>query len=208
MRTIERTNAPECLAQQQANQDWGKFMGTPCHTVVGRKLRQEQHGLCCYCELEQRANNGHIEHMVPRKEKSERTYNYTNLAISCNGGAIEHCGRYKDDRAHNRNYVWDNALFVPPHDPSTSKLVRYLPDGSIAPTEVNPDKGAYLIGYLGLDCPRLSNRRLEHARMLIKTLGSQPEQDLVAWLRNHYLNIDANGQLMQFHSLSQQILES
>lgn len=207
MRTIQRGPTPSCLAQQPAGQDWHVFMGTRCHTSVHNSLRQEQQGLCCYCEIQVRDNGGHIEHMEPRSRNQARTYDYTNLTFSCNGGTIEHCGHYKDDRAHNPGYAWDDARFVPPHDPATAKLFQYLPDGSITPMAEDLDKATYLIGYLGLDCARLTHRRREHARSLVDTLGDQPDQGLVAWLRQDHLQVDESGQLKQFYSLSQQILE-
>ena len=207
MRTIQRGPAPECLAQQPANQDWRAFMGTPCHALVHDNLQQEQQGLCCYCEIELRTDNGHIEHMEPRSQNQLRIHDYTNLALSCNGGTIEHCGHYKDDRTHNPGYTWDDTRFVPPHDPMTVRLLRYLIDGSITPTEEDPDIANYLIGYLGLGCARLTHRRREHARALIDTLGDQPAPDLIAWLRQEHLHADGDGRLKQFYSLSMQILE-
>ena len=207
MRTIQRGPTPSCLAQQPAGQDWRVFMGTRCHASVHNSLRQEQQGLCSYCEIQIRDNDDHIEHMEPRSQNQARTYDYANFTLSCNGGAIEHCGHYKDDRAHNPDYAWDDTRFVPPHDPATAKLIQYLPDGSITPTEENPGKATYLIGYLGLNCARLNYRRREHARNLINTLGDQPEQYLITWLRQDHLQVDANGRLNQFYSLSKQILE-
>ena len=207
MRTIHRKNGPQCLAQQPQHQDWFAFIGTPCHACVAAILRQEQHGLCCYCEMKVGEKDSHIEHMEPRSENQTRKYDFTNLAMSCNGGMIEHCGHYKDNRARNPDYAWDNNRFVPPHDPMTAELVQYLADGSVVPTEGNLDRGSYLVGYLGLNCPRLSHRRREHARTLIDTLSVQPEPDLVTWLRQYYLETDANGRLDQFYSLSKQILD-
>ena len=86
-----------------------------------------------------------------------------------------------------------------------NQVFFYLSDGYITPTEEDPDTADYLIGYLGLNCARLTHRRLEHARALIDTVGDQP--DLVAWLRQEYLHADGDGRLKQFYSLSKQILE-
>ncbi len=207
MRTITRNAPPACLAGQPANQDWYAFMQNPCHGEVDRSLRQEQHGLCCYCELEVADNDGHVEHLEPRSRNPARTYDYGNLAMSCNGGAVEHCGHYKDNSGKNRHHAWDSARFSAPHDAATVGMVQYLLDGGVAPAGPDPARATYLIGYLGLDCPSLTERRHKHARDLIDTLGEQPDPDIVAWLRNDYLKPDANGRLKQFHSLSKAILE-
>ncbi|HRW61060.1 MAG TPA: TIGR02646 family protein [Defluviicoccus sp.] len=206
MKTIHRHPAPHCLEQQSENQDWYAFMQTRCHEDVRVSLWKEQQGICCYCEIELADNNVHIEHMEPRCRNSARTYDYANLALSCNGGTVEHCGHYKDNRAHNPGYAWDGGRFSPPHDSETAMLFMYLTDGSVAPTEVNEDKASYLIGYLGLTCARLTERRKAHARVLIDSLGYQPEQN-AEFLRQYYLEADNKGRLKQFFSLSKQILE-
>ena len=183
-------------------------MGTPCHTSVNADLRREQLGLCCYCEMELGDNDGHIEHMEPRSVDRTRTYDSTNLAISCNGGTTEHCGHYKDNRNRNPKYTWDKACFAPPHDPETVKLIQYLLDGSAVPTKVHPERGAYLIGYLGLNCARLTYRRQAHARMLINNLGAHRENEVMKWLQHEHLHEDGNQRLKNFYTLSKKILET
>lgn len=207
MRTITRNTAPTCLANQPEGQDWAVFMGTPCHAEVGTSLRAEQYCLCCYCESEVDCADCHIEHMVPRSANSTRTYDYANLASSCNGGAVDHCGRFKDDKHRNRHHAYDAALFCSPHDPTTVALFEYLIDGTVAVgAAADVGKARYMIGYLGLDCARLTERRKAHARALVDTLGADPQADLLAWARTYYLQPDATGQLRQFHSLSRAIL--
>jgi uncharacterized protein (TIGR02646 family) len=99
MRTIARNpNPPECLAEQPPGRDWYAFMQTECHRLVGESLRSEQHHLCCYCESAIAAEDSHIEHMAPRRTNPGHDYDYANLAASCDGGTVEHCGRFKDDR--------------------------------------------------------------------------------------------------------------
>lgn len=204
MKTITRSAEPACLAGQPHGQDWRTFMLTACHGDLHQNLRQEQKGLCCYCESEVEDGNGHIEHMEPRSRNRARTYDYSNLAMSCNGGHIEHCGHYKDNKS---GHSWDAARFLPPHNPVTAGLFEYLLDGSVRVTPNDPGKASYLIDYLGLGCSRLTDRRRAHARILIDTLGAQPDQDVIDWLRQEYLQTDANDRLKQFHSLSKQILE-
>lgn len=204
MKTIQRTPPPSCLAHQPANQSWDGFIGSPCHSTVRQGLQHEQQLLCCYCESEVRDRNGHIEHMEPRSRNPARTYDYSNLALSCNGGNANHCGHFKDNRS---GHSWDASRFLPPHEPTTAKLVRYLPSGSIEATSEDPDKASYLIAYLGLDCVRLTDRRRRHARCLINTLGGEPDEDLAEWLRQDHLQADGDGRLKQFYSLSKQILE-
>ena len=208
MRTIARSPSPACLTGQPPTQDWFAFMRTACHGQIRVSLSQEQLGLCCYCEMELKDGEGHIEHMEPRGVNPGRCYDYTNLAISCDGGSVEHCGRYKEDRHQNREYRWDSTLFSPPHDPNTSALFRYTTDGSVVPAPgADPARAAYGLGYLGLNCARLVERRRQHAHRLVDTLGEQPKPDILDWLRNDHLAAGEDGRLKPFHSLSKAILQ-
>lgn len=207
MRTISRRAAPNCLSQQSGQQSWADFMGTPCHSSVDAELRLEQQGLCCYCESTVALGNSHIEHLEPRKANTGRWYDYANLAISCNGGIGEHCGHYKDDRRRNPTGAWDAQKFLAPHDPQTGNLFRYLPNGSVAATAVSHDTAAYLIAYLGLNCARLTERRRQHAKIIVDTLGECDEPSIVNWLRQEYLQVDAAGCLKPYLSLSKALLE-
>jgi len=211
MRTITRNpNPPDCLRQQPAEQDWYGFMKRPCHAEVSNSLHKEQYYLCCYCKLEIVDGDSHVEHMEPRSSNSGRAYDYDNLSASCNGGAVEHCGHFKDNRQKNPNFRYDAARFCPPHDSGTSQLLQYLLNGDIvvAPGlgSAEREKAEYMIGYLGLACPRLSGRRRAHARSLMQTLGASPAPDLLQWAENYHLKPDENNHLKQLHSLSKTIL--
>lgn len=211
MRAITRNpNPPPCLADQPPRQDWGDFMLTSCHGLVSDSLRAEQHRLCCYCESSVSGFEGHIEHMQPRSVNEAATYNYANLAISCDGGTIEHCGRFKDDRKRNPSYRYDAAKFCVPHDPATARLFCYLTNGDVVPAPglnaQDREKADYMIGYLGLRCVRLEGRRKGHARNLQKTLGKTPDTEVVAWAVSYYLEPGDSGDLQPFHSLSKTVL--
>ncbi|MBF0584836.1 MAG: TIGR02646 family protein [Magnetococcales bacterium] len=208
MKTIQRNRpAPPCLGEQAHSQPWQSFIGSACHQDLDKHLRQEQQSLCCYCEGKIEAGDSHIEHMEPRNHNQRRTYDFDNLAISCNGGRVQHCGHYKDDKYQNPNYRWNTTQFADPHDPATAGLFQYLSDGSIVATAANPAQAKYMIGYLGLDCAHLVDRRKSHARNLLDILGAMPNEELVTWLRQHYLHPDANGQSAAFYSLSKAILD-
>jgi uncharacterized protein (TIGR02646 family) len=206
MRTITRNPAPACLGRQPKAQAWVDFMGTQCHIEVANSLLVEQCYLCCYCELEINVANSHIEHMEPRSAGPGRAYDYSNLASSCNGGHVEHCGHYKDDQHRNPGHAWDPSRFCAPHDPGTVRRIAYLIDGSVR--AAHGDHAAeYVVGYLGLDCARLRERRMAHARAVVDTLGPTPQPDMVAWATGYYLQPDA-GRLRQFHSLSRTVLQA
>jgi len=203
MRMITQTpTSPDCLAGQPAGQDWYAFMQTPCHGHVADSLRSEQHHLCCYCEVQITGTDSHVEHLVPRSRDVGKTYDYGNLAASCNGGTGQdcHCG-------HRKGGDYDPALFVSPHSPAADGLFTYRLDGSIGPANTqSPTAADYMRSLLGLDCPSLTGRRHRHARQLIESLGATPEPSLIAWACTYYLQPDAAGKLRQFPSLSRTLL--
>ncbi|MHB9150036.1 MAG: retron system putative HNH endonuclease [Thermoleophilia bacterium] len=186
-------------------------MGSDCHRLVAESLREEQMYLCCYCESEVAPDTSHVEHMAPRSREPARTYEYSNLAASCNGGTAEHCGRFKDSRHKNPGFFYDPTKFCAPHDPTTERLIGYLFDGSVEPASglnsSDSEKATYMIGYIGLDCPRLTGRRRQQARAIVSVLGGNPDDDLVQWARNYYLNPDSEGRPRSFPSLSKALLE-
>ncbi len=205
MKTIQRNIPPACLERQPVTQSWEAFAGTLCHTELSLGLIHEQSGLCCYCESLATDGAGHIEHMEPRSKNPKRTYDATNLAISCNGGTAQHCGHFKD-AGHNGNYSWDSGRFSYPHDPATCSLFSYDNLGNVNPSDYHPVKAGYMIGYLNLNCPSLVQRRHSHAISLIETLGEQPEPNTISLLCDYYLKPDTRGCLQPYYSLSQAIL--
>ncbi len=52
-------------------------------------LLQEQAHLCCYCgrRINRYINNTVIDHLLPKSKFKEKTYEYTNLLLSCMGGS-------------------------------------------------------------------------------------------------------------------------
>jgi uncharacterized protein (TIGR02646 family) len=188
---------------------WEGFSGGACYWAVRASLSAEQHGLCCYCETQLGEHDCHVEHMEPRHESCRRWFDYFNLAVSCNGGAVEHCGHYKDNAHRNRNYKYDPALFRTPHDPSTASLFRYLQDGTVWPSAADVATSAsYLIGYLGLDSARLNVRRRNHARTVVRALGDVPTAERLAWARDYFVRPDQNGVFQSYVSLSASLIDS
>jgi uncharacterized protein (TIGR02646 family) len=198
MRTIHQTSPPPaCLARQPAEAEWGTFGRSPCYVEVADHLRAEQHHLCCYCELQITPEDSHVEHLVPRRLAPGGTYEYANLAASCNGGQGQdrHCG-------HRKGGEYDATVFVSPHSAAAGALFSYGLDGLVRPADPHAPAAA--------TAPRLHGRRVRHARLLIETLGQTPDPALLSWARDYYLrpdaNCDLNGRLRQFPSLSRALL--
>lgn len=52
-----------------------------------KMAERRQENRCCYCESAVHLTSGHIEHLAPRSTDSHKTYDYNNLALSCNGSS-------------------------------------------------------------------------------------------------------------------------
>ena len=81
---------------------WEDFKFQQTRHVVRRQLNQEQAGLCVYCENLLDPNAGHVEHIKPKQKNPDLTFEYPNLAHSCDGMAragnsARHCGPFKDN---------------------------------------------------------------------------------------------------------------
>ncbi|HRG46457.1 MAG TPA: TIGR02646 family protein [Leptospiraceae bacterium] len=72
---------------------WDEFKN-PDKTVTHNYILKTQKYLCAYCEQkleEKNVNNniGHLEHIIPRDENKELTFDYANLVVCCQGFDIE-----------------------------------------------------------------------------------------------------------------------
>lgn len=70
------------------NASWSAVKFNSVRHVVRRQLNIEQEGHCAYCESKLSNDEGHIDHIKPKKY-SALTFVYDNLAHSCDN--IRHC---------------------------------------------------------------------------------------------------------------------
>ena len=117
-------------------------------------LLAETRGKCAYCESRIRATGyPRVEHLQPRAVAPDRTFDWDNLTIACEG-----CNGRKG------NY-WDTSL--PLLNPYEDDPERYLwvPDGWIRPWAGAP-RGQLAIDRLDLNRANLIERRTERLRLL------------------------------------------
>ncbi|MDC7278666.1 TIGR02646 family protein [Butyrivibrio fibrisolvens] len=122
-------------------------------------LRQEQGGICCYCERELKGKTV-IEHIKPKERFPALQLEYSNLVLSCDGGE---CERKKHNRRENKNYPLycdanknNNRICVSPLDDNCEKMFGYGEDGEIygLSKEANDT-----IAVLNLSVPFLNHQR-------------------------------------------------
>lgn len=124
--------------------------------IVRESLRDEQGGICCYCERFMQADDYHIEHIKPKGDRSPYKHllaEYDNMLCSCQAEGIEgdplHCGMGKAG-------WYDPTVYVSPLDPSCEARFEYTFNGLINGTDPDAETTAEK---LKLDLPKLNALR-------------------------------------------------
>ncbi len=122
-------------------------------------LDEEQQHLCCYCEkaVTEHHDHSHIEHIRPRHKFPNLTFQYDNLAVSCQTNG--RCGNGKGSQF--------GENFIVPTEEDPEKHLTYSPNGEVRPLG-NWGKGQETIDILNLNAPALIGAR----KTLFKQLSS------------------------------------
>jgi len=135
-------------------------------------LNYEQNYLCCYCEDKIDINNSHIEHVKPKSlDIVNLTFDYCNLAVSCNGSCRNNegdntrynCGHRKD----NEDTQYDESKFLSPLKvKDIREYFEYDNDAKIIPSDKNISKAQYMRDTLHLNDGGLPRAREDALRDL------------------------------------------
>jgi len=134
--------------------------------IVRRRLNSEQEGLCIYCENVLDKNDGHVEHIKPKRPNPGLTFVYDNLAHSCDGPG--YCGHHKKEQ----------TLPIEPRPGCNRFFVLMTLDGTLEPSpdllpeETRQAKATRRI--LGLNTPALARQRKSFVDV-IRSLSSKTE---------------------------------
>ncbi len=173
---IHPVNIPRKLALRHkkpvanSTKAWENFKYTK---AVQDSLLPAQKNLCSYCEIELVRGEGnigyHIEHIEPKSMRPSRTFDFSNLLISCFDSGYEissstlapnpiSCG-------HAKKSQFDPQLFIKPTDQNCESYFHYELDGRITPhpnlTVNQASKAEYTINLLNLNCRRLKRARYD-----------------------------------------------
>lgn len=187
-------------------------------------LLSEQYHLCCYSEI--RADKlklgYHIEHVQNKRQKPERTFDFSNLAASAL--ETEDLDKFNENdhftattsltfggHATGKQDSVDMQRFVSPHQLNCARFFTYLSDGRIVPadglTDQEIDRAVYTIELLNLDSPFLQ----AHRRNWWEELSELIEEHIADnWDLHCLAGIDLiprNGKLSPFFSITRQLFE-
>lgn len=208
------------LNQSHANPPQTRDQATSCWSGFNHKaavlsqLLDEQYQLCCYSEIRpDRLGLGcHIEHVQPKSQYPQRTFDYQNLAASALDSADDlsafKAQAHEVFAGHAKLGQYDSRLFISCHQPDCARFFAYLSDGRVVPADgLVPDdieKASYTITLLNLNSPYLMTQRQSWWDELDQLFA---EHQAKGWSLEHLVAVDlipAGGKLSQFFSLTRQ----
>lgn len=197
---------------QTGDQATSRWHGFKHKTTVLEQLFDEQYRLCCYSEIrpDLLGLGSHIEHVQPKSQYPQRTFDYQNLAAS----ALDSESDLKVFKVqaqevfagHAKLDGYDPNLFISCHQSDCARFFAYLSDGRVVPasslTQNDTAKANYTIALLNLNSPYLLTQRQSWWDEL-ETLFA--EHQVKGWSLECLAAVDlvpTNGKLSQFFSLT------
>ncbi len=151
---LQHGSEPPALKQyhvQHPHGTWDDEDFQAVKPIVRRQLNQEQEGLCVYCEALLAEDAGHVEHIKSKGLNRHLTFQYDNLAQSCNGPG--HCGHHKKRQ----------VLPVEPRVGCNRFFALMAQDGKLIPAPGLPQHEAQqaeeTLRVLSLNAPALARQR-------------------------------------------------
>ncbi|MBX2810870.1 MAG: TIGR02646 family protein [Myxococcales bacterium] len=219
---------------------WKAFRDTSAYKELQEALLDIQGGLCGYCERQ----IGHkkfkadrcIEHVAAKKDNRDRTLDWNNLMICCNGGTLdshpEPLARHTVKRNHSCDKKKDRQKIPIECDPRefpcewSTSVVSFTIDGRMRPNEqtcrelgIDPK---VLVGVientLNLNCERLRQARqqlwdeIDQANdNLDQDYAEQKDTEgeifFIERLLQDHLDRNDDGNLLEFWSVHRQSVE-
>lgn len=228
MKRVRKSHAePDDLADYRARfaaaprpPTWKEFKADPRRREpVKRRLREDQRGLCAYCENRLVPQDESVEHFVPKSADHTRELDWSNLLLCCAGGektlpedlpdsstrydanAPKTCGHAK---LGNSSHIL-NPLEIP----AFPRLFRFNSEtGAIRPDEdcsrsagIDPSLAERTITVLGLATGRLNRARQAILGELLSQLESEGSEPPFSTNRSREIaaeQIPAAGNLPSF----------
>lgn len=237
MKIIKKGDEPNLLSiykRENPNSDWKNGFrqnaGAEANQSVRDALKNEQFGLCVYCEIDLKDSGGigfddfRVEHFFPENPKAGESrgdgINYAlhwpNLFGCCTGGNVPHVveseERYSNPHTHcdvpKMNNDWTAIILDPTVDiPAFPSLFEFNEEGTISVSDSCPqeikEKANKSIEYLKLNTKKIERFRSATIQKIRDELLSFPEENLPAVLNElseAYLCPDNNGKLSPFFS--------
>jgi uncharacterized protein (TIGR02646 family) len=178
VRYIKKTAAPDFFTADTKNlntwDQYGKVKGTK-RCLKQHIIDHEQYALCVYCESKINPSDSHIEHIKPKGKNGypELTFDYKNLAVSCNGNLHNQADDHKQRSCgHKKDNEYDESLFLDPTQLTdiSDYFVYDVDDGQIDSSDKAVAKARYAIDILNLNKDGLPQARGNALKALRQSL--------------------------------------
>lgn len=168
-------------------------------------LLREQKGLCCYCGINLKDINSHIEHVIPQSSKS-KTLAYDNIHLSCNGDNPDLIGEGKDELKYCGMAKKDKYIPITPLTSNCEERFKYLEDGGIIPTLDGDSEAIETINTLRLNGYVLQKMREVLVDELLMPILIEDNKNELQGLYDFYSSEHEDG-LASFSFVFQQIIK-
>lgn len=199
------------IRRGSALQTWKHFKNKNIKLSLHQHLWQEQKGLCVYCQQvipqkvqidsEGNIHPSHIEHIKPKSEFPELTFEHSNLSISCEGFDIQNPPNpiAKDFCGHAKANEYNDLLFLLPVEMTDiESYFAYNIQGKIESSGKDDSKANYMIQLLHLNHTTLAYMRSEMYSLILEQVITQ-NLDIEDYLATNQIQFPA------FHSMLQQL---
>jgi uncharacterized protein (TIGR02646 family) len=208
---------------------WEQFKSEKrdCYKALRMQLREDQGGLCAYCELSLDAENEQIAHFHPKSDTTSLrnwALAWDNLWLACKGGSQAWMPDFRPPLPENLScdekkgrQILDGSILTPSEVPLFPRIFRFeqQPDRiEIMPDEylceqagVALDKVLRTIKEFNLNCSRLSRARLKSHRQIeqavkkLRESGCQNPQDGFLRLAQRHLRKTDESRWPSFFTL-------
>jgi uncharacterized protein (TIGR02646 family) len=215
-----RTSNPKATWDDFRNQDPG------CYSSIRTLTRNDQCGICAYCEIRLDQNDEQIAHFHPKSDISTTinwALDWNNLWIACKGGTQPWLPNHLPPLPANRscdenkgNKIVDGIVFSPQDILAFPRLFSYEQSpGGIAicvdiaectKAGINPGRVQQTIDEFNLNCTRLAIARMTVHKVIEREINGlmksskNPKVDLQKLIKKH-LAKDSNGHWPMFFTL-------
>lgn len=226
---------PRCLEEvwnEMPNGTWEQLRDeqSSCYHCIRNRLREDQGGICAYCEISLSPDNEQVAHFHPKSDTST-SYNWAldweNLWLACKGGSqswMQNSNYYCPPLPENLscdekkgNAILDGQVLKPGDIPAFPRIFRFEQfadsvmirpdDAGCRSANVPIDKVEQTIIEFGLNCPRLararlsSHRQIEQALKKLRLSGYVNQDHALALLVRRHLGRTPDGNWRSFFTL-------
>jgi uncharacterized protein (TIGR02646 family) len=222
---------PDCLTRFRTTNGAGTWeqlraQEPDCYTRIRDLTRQDQGGLCAYCELNLGLDDEQVAHFHPKSDTTTShnwALDWPNLWLACKGGSQTwmtdpdrycpplpdnlSCDECKGDR------IIDGMVLTPGEIPAFPRIFRFeqypdrleirVDEQACNASGIPVDKAQRTIDAFNLNCSRLAaarlalHRQLEQAIMRLRRSSADPQVGLTSLARRH-LAKNASGHWRRF----------